>query len=480
MGLNMHMFSVRSLAAVLLALHSLVGSVDGATYKDGRVVLGYFPVQRTMADIPWSSLTHANIAFAYASNAGEISFVGNVVNSTSTSAEHARTLIADGQKNGVKMLAAVGGQGTFSAHLGTALVSSASRSAFVSNAVEFVKEYNLDGVDIDWEYPTNLGDAKVLLTTLQSMRSAFDSSFGKGKKLLTITLYNHPYLGPNVPAVDYKPYADAVDYGLVMAYDYFGSWADYTAPNAPFIDVPFYMGSFRNTTDAWIDAGWPASKLVAGLAFYGHSSTASSNMASNTTNQYVPINNHTSISGPVSDIAGTWTWRDLREPQNGALSSPTKAGPGWTRAWDPTTMTPWLFRQSDNLYIGYDDEGSLGIKMDYTLRKKLAGVMIWEIGYDYNNELMTYVRDFITQADKGAKLSNCAPSDTKLDSMFSSSRDPNFFNRRALQKGASNGVDPDKPICSFSEVHKGTGAASALRPLAAAAVAAVVAAIVLL
>ncbi|KAJ1727817.1 hypothetical protein LPJ61_004378, partial [Coemansia biformis] len=311
MGLNMHMFSVPSLAAVLLALHALLGGVVGATYKDGRVVLGYFPVQRTMADIPWASLTHANIAFAYASNAGEISFVGNVVNSTSTSAENARALITDGQKNGVKMLAAVGGQGTYSTHLGAALGSSASRSAFVSNTVEFVKEYSLDGVDIDWEYPTNSSDAEVLLSTLQSTRSAFDSSFGKGKKLLTITLYNHPYLGPNVPTVDYKPYADAVDYGLVMAYDYFGSWADYTAPNAPFLDVPFYTGSFRNTTDAWIDAGWPANKLVAGLAFYGHSSIASSNMVSNTTNQYVPINNHTSISGPVSDIAGTWTWRDL-------------------------------------------------------------------------------------------------------------------------------------------------------------------------
>ncbi|KAJ1729755.1 hypothetical protein LPJ61_003374 [Coemansia biformis] len=141
-------------------------------------------------------------------------------------------------------------------------------------------------------------------------------------------------------------------------------------------------------------------------------------------------------------------------------------------------MTPWLFRQSDSLYIGYDDEGSLGIKMDYTLRKKLAGVMIWEIGYDYNNELMTYVRDFITQVDNGAKLSNCAPSDAELNNIYSSSRNPNFFNRRGLREGARDGVNPNKPICSFSEVHEETGAAAALRPLVA--VAAVVAAITLL
>ncbi|KAJ2711218.1 hypothetical protein H4R19_003354 [Coemansia spiralis] len=463
MGLNAHAISAGGLAAVLLVLHVLVCGAAGSTYKDGRVVLGYFPVQRTVADISWSSLTHANIAFAYASESGKISFVGNVVNSTTTSAQNARSLVADGQKNGVKMLAAVGGQGNFSAHLATALGSSAGRTAFVSSAVDFVNEYNLDGIDIDWEYPNSTADARALLSTLQSTRTAFDSSFGKGNKLLTITLYNHPYLGPNVPTVDYKPYAAAVDYGLVMAYDYFGNWADYTAPNAPFLDVSFYPGSFRNTTDAWLQAGWPASKLVAGLAFYGHSSIASTNMASNTTNQYIPIHNHTSVDGPISEIAGTWTWRDLREPKNGALSGVATAGPGWTRVWDSNTMTPWLFREADNLYIGYDDEGSLGIKMDYSLRKKLAGVMIWEMGYDYNNELTTYVRDFITQVDSGATPSNCAPSDADLNSIYNSSRNPNFFNRRALR---SAGVNPDKPICHFGDVHK-VSAAAAVLPSAA-------------
>ncbi|KAJ2767264.1 hypothetical protein IWQ56_003399, partial [Coemansia nantahalensis] len=430
MGLNARAISAGCLAAMLLVLHTLAYGAAGSTYKDGRVVLGYFPVQRMVADIPWQSLTHANIAFAYASDSGQISFVGTVVNSTTTSAQNARNLVADGQKNGVKMLAAVGGQGNYSAHLATALGSSATRAAFVSSAVDFVDEFGLDGVDIDWEYPNSTDDATALLSTLQSTRAALDSAFGKGKKLLTITLYNHPFLGPNVPTVDYTPYAAAVDYGLVMAYDYFGSWADYTAPNAPFLDVPFYPGSFRNTTDAWLQAGWPASKLVAGLAFYGHSSVASTDMSSNMSDQYVQINNHTSVDGPISGIAGTWTWRDLREPKHAALSGMATAGPGWTRGWDSATMTPWLFRKSDGLYIGYDDEDSLGIKMDYSLRKKLAGVMIWEMGYDYNNELMTYVRDFIAQIDGGATPSNCAPKDAELNSIYNNSRDPNFFNRR--------------------------------------------------
>ncbi|KAI8324978.1 hypothetical protein GQ54DRAFT_295806 [Martensiomyces pterosporus] len=464
--------AIRALLLGLLAALLSAASVSASAYKGDRVVLGYFPVQRVLGDIPWDSLTHANIAFAYADEDGSISFKGYVVNSTTTSEQNAMSLIAQGQKNGVKMLVAVGGQGNFSNHLGAALNTSSTRSVFVSNAADFIQKYNLDGIDIDWEYPANMDEAQSLLSALQDTRKALNDKFGIGNKLLTMTLYNHPYLGPNLPTVDYTPYAEAVDYGFMMAYDYFGSWADASAPNSPFIDVPFYPGSFRNTTDAWLDAGWPANKLIAGLAFYGHSSIVATDMSKNTTNQYVPIPSHKSVDGPVSHIEGTWTWKDLRDPDLGGLSAPRTAQKGWVRAWDNLTMTPWLYRKSDSLYIGYDDQDSLGIKLDYTLRKQLAGVMIWEIGYDYNNELLSYVRDFIKQVDSGTVPKNCAPSDSQLDNMYRISRNPNFFNRRSLiwdtRKSSSTNQSP--PICQFGrDTQSDSSSAAASYPLSLAA-----------
>ncbi|KAJ2302928.1 hypothetical protein H4S02_013227, partial [Coemansia sp. RSA 2611] len=170
----------RTLVLCLIAIQTLAFSVAAATYKDSRVVLGYFPVQRTVNDIPWDSLTHANIAFAFASDTGNITFIGDVVNSTMTSEQNARQLISAGKAKGVKMLAAIGGQGNFSTHLAAALSSSDTQQAFVSNAVQFVKDYSLDGVDLDWEYPKDLTEAQNLLAALQSTRKALDSSFGKG------------------------------------------------------------------------------------------------------------------------------------------------------------------------------------------------------------------------------------------------------------------------------------------------------------
>ncbi|KAJ1936231.1 hypothetical protein FBU59_005121, partial [Linderina macrospora] len=453
-------------STALLVSSSLTSAATANGYKDGRVVLGYIPLQR-QTGIPWDSLTHANIAFAFASDRGNITFEGTVVNKTMTSEQHAREVIADGQKHNVKMLVAVGGQGNFSKHLAGALSTPKTLSAFVSNTVDFVAAYKLDGIDCDFEFPENLTEATNLLTVLQGIRKGMDGKFGKGKKLLTMTLYNHPFLGPGVPSMDYKPFYETVDYAYVMSYDYFGNWGDYSAPNAPMLDVPFFQGSFRNTTDAWLDAGWPANKLVAGLPFYGHSSVVATDMSKNLTNQYVPIKDHKTLSGPVSEIEGTWTWKDLRDPKGGALSDMRTARSGWVRVWDKFTLTPWLFRKSDHLYIGYDDEDSLGVKLDYSLRRGLAGAFIWELGYDYNDELISYVKDFIQQSDDGMVAENCAPSDSDLDSLFDESRDPNFFNYIfnyiALRKR-----DGDKPMCQFVKESGGdksqesTGAAPGL------------------
>ncbi|KAJ1944055.1 hypothetical protein EC988_006085 [Linderina pennispora] len=116
--------------------------------------------------------------------------------------------------------------------------------------------------------------------------------------------------------------------------------------------------------------------------------------------------------------------------------------------------------------------------MDYTLRRGLAGVMIWEIGFDYKNELIGYVKDFIQQSDDGLVAKDCAPNDDALDGLFQESRNPNFFNFRSLHRR-------DEPrMCQFVKETGGDKKPSAAsgwgRTAAAAAMAAVVIAHVVL
>lgn len=55
------------------------------------------------------------------------------------------------------------------------LVSSPARIAnFVDNVIPLLKQYNFDGLDVDWEYPDGEEDKKGYIALLQALRDAFD------------------------------------------------------------------------------------------------------------------------------------------------------------------------------------------------------------------------------------------------------------------------------------------------------------------
>lgn len=83
------------------------------------------------------------------------------------------------------MLQVIGGwtgSRTFSSLVG----SSANRTAFAQNVASFVKRYDFDGVDLDWEYPNSAGvgcnafaadDAANFLTFLKLLRKELGSKY---------------------------------------------------------------------------------------------------------------------------------------------------------------------------------------------------------------------------------------------------------------------------------------------------------------
>lgn len=60
-----------------------------------------------------------------------------------------------------------------------------------------------------------------------------------------------------------------------MNYDIWGAWSNTVGPNAPLNDAcapsADQQGSAMSAVAAWSNAGFPKSKLVLGVASYGHS-----------------------------------------------------------------------------------------------------------------------------------------------------------------------------------------------------------------
>ncbi|KAJ2958957.1 hypothetical protein NQZ79_g5546 [Umbelopsis isabellina] len=242
---------------------------------------------------------------------------------------------------------------------------------------------------------------------------------------------------------DYVPYFDHIN---IMAYDINGAWATTTGPNAPLF---FEKGkgepvSFVSSIKGWIDAGVPAEKINAGLAYYGRAIETSENMKSS---QYA-ASKKGAPKGDSDDaywqdpfcqvdeggFSGIWKWKNLRS--QGIIGKDGKAGNGYTKHWDSVSQTPWLYNEKAKTFISYEDPESIKRKVDSALCLGIGGVMAWDIHQD-NGELLDVVHGI-----HGTKPDNCA----ELESM--AAKRPAANNAKA----ANNGTDVPVPDASTQDV----------------------------
>ncbi|TQV92043.1 hypothetical protein V2A60_004349 [Cordyceps javanica] len=371
----------------------------------GKNIVGYYPSwKKQYADsVDLSQYTQINFAFAIPAQDGSFSFEGEWFLQSVVNTLHSK---------GVKAVMSIGGW-TGSNYFSPILKSSTTSANFIRNIISYIKRNNLDGVDLDWEYPGRLGDncnafdpqndAKNYLVFLQALRKQMDAAFGPRGKLLTLALRVEPFDGPDGPIADVSEYAKVVDFGSLMQFDINGGWNNVTGPMTPFNFEPGkgLQVSFVSAIDAWTKAGWPAGQLNAGYAFYGRSTTALQDMTKDPNNQYQPQSSvvplgdnedapwYDACAGATAN-SGTWQWKHLIDQR--VLSSPTTAASPWVRQWDNVSQTPWVFNPQTKAFISYDDPKSLKIKVDYAASKGLAGAMVWSLNMDPSSTLLSVLR----------------------------------------------------------------------------------------
>ncbi|KAJ2037153.1 hypothetical protein H4S04_008638, partial [Coemansia sp. S16] len=387
-------------AVICLAIHMVVGALGRAN------VVGYYPNWIAMPTLNFNKYTHVNFAFAIPTASGGLTYDNQAAMPGIVTSLHAA---------GTKAIISIGGW-TGSGLFSSILKSTTSRTAFLGNIVSYVKTYNLDGVDIDWEYPGRQGDScnvydansdtSNFLVFLQDLRTQLDATFGSHNKLLTLAVRVEPFDGPSGPVKDVSAFAKIVDYINLMTYDIAGVWNPTTSPNAPLQFAPgqgpqFSVGS---AIDSWSGAGWPTSQMNLGIPFYGYAMAATKNMLQTPSNMYAPISatapqgdkDDTLYADPCSGgpavYSGAWQWKHLRD--QALLTSTGTAASPWVRTWDSTTSTPWLFNPNTNTFITYDDPQSIQLKVDYAASKGLAGTMVWSMDMDYNDELLSVLQTF--------------------------------------------------------------------------------------
>ncbi|KAI8068310.1 glycoside hydrolase [Gongronella butleri] len=352
-----------------------------------------FPV----SSIPFEKYTHINYAFALQNNEDGIPHFED-----DWAVEHyLPQLVMSAHDAGTKVLLSIGGW-TGSKRFSSMAASKAKRQQFIDWNLDFMEEYDMDGVDIDWEYPGRQAagcnefdekDTDHLQLLLKELRAAMDERFDDKHKLISMAVYVLPFERKNQTTPDVSDLVPYFDFINLMTYDINGAWADVTGPNAPF-EADGKLGadfSFVDSIHAWKKAGVPSAKINAGLAFYGRSIKAVNDMTASPSEQFQPAQ----IGAPKGDkddsywanpfcsqdidgVSGVWKWANLRS-EGLVLDNKVTAGKGWVRYWDDKSKTPWLFNPQTKVYISYDDPISLAYKVKYAMCEDLAGVMVWYV-----------------------------------------------------------------------------------------------------
>jgi chitinase len=326
---------------------------------------GYTPL-----NIPAAGLTHLNYAFAVIGNDLKIAMGDSYIDPINFSKlnELKKTYPQ------VKTLISIGGwdgSGKFS----DAALTDYSRTVFADSVVAFIKQYGFNGVDIDWEYPVSGGlstnvtrsaDKTNFTLLLQKLREKLDAQgqLDGTRYLLTIAGGASTSYTSNT---ELNLIGSIVDYATVMTYDIHGTWDSYTDLNAPLYapgeTSPQYKWSVDQSVKAWLAAGFPASKLVVGIPFYGY---IYNNAAGGGTGLY-----KTYSGGSAASYDKILTY----------LSDST-----YTRHRHSDALVPWLFNGST--FISYDDETSVAAKTAYITQNNLAGAAVWELSQNKDGRLL--------------------------------------------------------------------------------------------
>lgn len=285
-----------------------------------RIVVAYSFGDRIIPDP--SIVTHINYAFGHVTD----TYDGIRINSE----EQLRTLVKLKEKNpSLKILLSIGGWG--SGRFSEMAAVRKYRQAFAADCKRVIDEFNLDGIDLDWEYPTYSWHSDVASSpedygnyTLLSIDVR--KAIGNDKLLTMATLADAD------PIIDFETINQYYDFFNIMAYD-----LAFLSPDNPYHQGALYRSELVNrisceeSVNNHIAAGIPAEKLVLGILFGGRGNRVN-----------------------VDEL-----------PE------------GFTRQWDDLAKASYITDPEGKYHYSFECERAIDYKCDFIKERGLLGSMYW-------------------------------------------------------------------------------------------------------
>ena len=233
------------------------------------------------------------------------------------------------------------------------------RTEFCKSVKSLLDEYGLDGVDIDWEYPTYSAEGT-------GASAADKGNFNLVLKELRETLGTSKIISfassSSAKYVDWPIAIQYIDYVNVMTYDMGAAPNGHNSPL--YRSAKFNHRSCDESIELHLAAGIPLNRMNLGVPFYGK--------AEKNPSEANKVYNYEVNYNEMYDILHN-NWYKKR-----SLDVTGKNN----RAWDDVAKVPFLTDNMGRNLLSYDDPESVTCKGQYVVEKKLLGAMFWEYRHD--------------------------------------------------------------------------------------------------
>lgn len=447
-------------------------NVFGVTLPEdyyNRKVVGYFPNYAInleahkyfdITQLQWDKLTHVQYAFAVADpttfelvpsdpeNDVESKFEGREFYHKGKKIEMDETLGYYGQFNlmhtmkkmypDVTVLVSTGGWAA-SQSLWLVTDNEENMVKFADSAVEFIRKYGFDGIDIDFEYPSETSQSGNPddFGVSEPRRAGIGERYSKfikimGEKLAEASKEDGTYywLTSAVTASSWvlggqnnSEFLDYLDFVSVMSYDYHGGWNEFVENQAniyadpadketasmaqPTLGFDWSMNYYRGAVQS--------EKILMGVPFYTRGWT---NVQGGENGL------HGTSKTPATGEENIWCDLDANGNEVAAGANPLwhvlnlmEKDSNYKKYWDPVGCVPHVWNDVNKTFLTFEDEQSIQERINVVKEKNLGGVLIWVMhgDYDYDEEkkeytvgdtLTTMLYDQLTKADPAAITSD--------------------------------------------------------------------------
>lgn len=232
----------------------------------------------------------------------------------------------------------------------TAASSAANRDKLATSIANVIEQYQLDGVDLDWEFPTGSTQVANFSLLVKRIREKLDES--DRELILSAAVISGGYSN-HYDLVELNKYLDFLH---IMSYGMSGRSS--ARHQSALIKSTYATYAINSSVNLYISGGFSREKIVFGIPFYV--------VAGDWTNPSAPALGQSLVNGFTVSYS---TFMASHFTQQ-----------NYVEYYDANAMV--YYAMSPTRFASYDNPASIHLKCEWAIDNGLAGVMFWDYGHD--------------------------------------------------------------------------------------------------